>query len=120
MKTILMVEDQLEFRAIHTMFLEHHGYRVLAAENGEAAVRAAREEQPDLILMDFSVPLLDGIAATERIKSDASTTRIPVLLVTAHTYGAVGKRARAAGCEGILSKPCDPARVLREVQQLIG
>ncbi len=120
MKTILMVEDQLEFRAIHTAFLQHHGYRVVAAENGAEGVAAAREEQPDLILMDFSIPGMDGIAATQELKRNEATREIPILLVTAHSYGAVGKRAKQAGCEEVLAKPCEPERVLREVRQRIG
>ncbi|MDQ3555682.1 MAG: response regulator [Gemmatimonadota bacterium] len=120
MKTVLIVEDQIEFRAIHSHFLQHHGYRVLSEDNGATGVRTAREQKPDLILMDFSIPGLDGVSATEQLKSDSATCDIPVILITAHTYGAVGRRAKEAGCDGFLAKPVDPARVLREVRQHIG
>ena len=119
-KTILFAEDQLDFFAINKFYLERQGYRVLAAEDGEAAVRAAHEHRPDLILMDFSMPVLDGIGAAARLKEDPCTCDIPVVLLTAHTYGSVGRRAREAGCAGFIGKPCDPRRVLHEVQQLIG
>lgn len=119
-KTVLIVEDQIEFLAIYKLYLERNGYRVLVAEDGESAVRTAREHHPELILMDFSVPGLDGIGATEILKGDPATSDIPVLLLTAHTYGSVGRRAREAGCDGFISKPCEPRRILSEVAQRIG
>ena len=120
-KTVLIVEDQIEFLAIYKLYLERSGYHVLVAENGEAAVRTAREHHPELILMDFSVPgELDGIGATAILKGDPTTRDIPVLLLTAHTYGSVGRRAREAGCDGFISKPCEPRRILSEVAQRIG
>lgn len=119
-KTVLIVEDQIETRAIHTLFLERHGYRVLAAEDGEVGIRWAREYRPDLILMDLSIPVLDGFQATEQIKGDPRTEHIPVIALTAHTYGSVGKRSRDAGCDGYLSKPIEPRRLLEEVERRIG
>lgn len=120
MKTVLIVEDQIEFLAIHKLYLERHGYRVLAAMDGEEGVRSAREHRPDLILMDFTVPGLDGLGATALLKGDRDTRDIPVVLLTAHAYGSVGRRAREAGCSGFVSKPCDPRRVLQEVSLRIG
>lgn len=120
MKTILMIEDQIDFLAINKLYLERHGYRVLAAEDGEKGVRCAREHRPNLILMDFSVPELDGIGATTKLKRDPDTEHIPVVLLTAHSYGSVGRRAREAGCVAFVSKPCEPRRVLQEVERLIG
>ena len=119
-KTVLMIEDQIEFLAIHKLYLERHGYRVLAAMDGEEGVRSAREHRPDLILMDFTVPRLDGLGATARLKRDQSTRDIPVVLLTAHPYGSVGRRAREVGCVGFVAKPCDPRRVLQEVERRIG
>lgn len=116
--TILMVEDQLEFSAIHKHYLERHGYHVLLAEDGETGVAMARQHQPRVILMDFSVPRLDGVSATARLKQDPQTRDIPVVLLTAHSYGSVGRRSREAGCDVFLSKPCEPRRVLQEVARL--
>jgi two-component system, cell cycle response regulator DivK len=119
-KTVLIVEDHVETRAIHTLFLQTHGYRVMTARDGIEAVRTARESAPHLILMDLSIPLMDGLSATEELKRDPATRDIPVVAFTAHSYGSAGRRARDAGCEGFLSKPCDPRRVLREVHERIG
>jgi two-component system, cell cycle response regulator DivK len=119
-KTILIVEDQFELRAINAIFLERHGYRVLAVENGAEGVRSAREQRPDLIIMDLSVPVMDGFSATRQLKQDPATRDIPVLVLTAHSYGSAGRRAREAGCDAFLVKPCAPQRLLREVQQRIG
>lgn len=118
-KTILLVEDQLEFLAVHKLYLERHGYRVLTAEDGESAILAAQQHRPNVILMDFSIPQLDGIRATEQLKEDPRTSSIPVVLLTAHTYGSVGRRAREAGCAAFISKPCEPRRVLDEVRKLV-
>lgn len=120
MKTVLIVEDQIEFLAIQALYLQHHGYRVLTANNGTDGVRTAREQKPDLILMDFLVPEMDGIRATETLKRDPQTNGIPVVLLTSLPYGAVGRRAKAAGCDGYVPKPCEPARILEEVQRRIG
>jgi CheY-like chemotaxis protein len=119
-KTVLIVEDQLEMRAINAMYLHHHGYRVVAADNGYDGLKAARETHPDLILMDISVPGIDGIRATEQLKRDPETGQIPVLIISAHPYGSTGKRAVDAGCDGYLTKPCDPRRILQEVRMRLG
>lgn len=119
-KTVLIVEDQIELRAISSLFLESHGYRVLTAETGVEGVHLARERRPDLIVMDLSIPELDGFGAMELLKQDPQTERIPIVVLTAHAYGAVGRRARAAGCDGFLRKPCDPQRLLDEVRERIG
>lgn len=119
-KTVLMIEDQMEFLAVNKLYLERHGYRVIAAEDGEEGVRMARNQKPDLILMDFSVPRLDGIGATAELKRDPETREIPILLLTAHAFGSVGRRALAAGCAAYIGKPCEPRRILSEVQQRIG
>src|SRR5687768_3720360 len=98
-RTILIVEDQLEMRAISAAYLHHHGYRVLATDDGREGVRVAREEHPDLVLMDISLPGMDGLQATEALKADPATRDIPVLIVSAHPYGSVGHRAFEAGCD---------------------
>src|SRR5690606_5311805 len=112
--------DQIEFLAVQKIYLERHGYRVLAAMDGEEGVRSAREHRPDLILMDFTIPLLDGLGATAELKCDQATRHIPIVLLTAHTYGSVGRRAREVGCSGFVAKPCEPRRVLEEVERRIG
>ena len=119
-KTVLLVEDQIDFLAVQKVYLERNGYRVFAAEDGREAVRFAREHHPNIILMDLSMPVMDGLSATRELKRDPETRNIPVILLTAHGYGTAGRRAREAGCAGFLPKPCEPRRILEEVQQLIG
>ena len=119
-KTVLLVEDQIEFLALNKIYLERAGYRVITAEDGETAISRATRYRPHVILMDFSVPLLDGISATTKLKTDPRTRDIPVVLLTAHTYGSVGRRAREAGCAAFINKPCEPRRVLDEVRKLAG
>ena len=96
-KTILFAEDQLDFLAVNKLFLERHGYRVVAAEDGEQAVLAAHEHRPDVIVMDFSMPRLDGIGATAALKTDPGTRDIPVIMLTAHSYGSGGRRRDMGG-----------------------
>jgi two-component system, cell cycle response regulator DivK len=119
-KSVLIVEDQIEVRAIHGAFLQHHGYRVYAVDNGVDGVECARREKPDVILMDVSVPGMDGISAARCLKSDPETGHIPIVIVTAHPYGSVGRRAHDAGCDGWLNKPLDPRRLLQEVERRVG
>jgi two-component system, cell cycle response regulator DivK len=119
-RTVLIVEDQIEMRAIQSAFLQHHGYRVLAVDNGLAGVECARREMPDMILMDVSVPGMDGLSATRYLKQDPTTGHIPIVIITAHPYGSVGRRAVAAGCDGWLNKPLDPRRLLQEVERRLG
>jgi two-component system, cell cycle response regulator DivK len=118
MKTLLLVEDQLEFRAILSTYLTGQGYRVLTAADGEEGLRMARETQPDMILLDHSLPFRSGLEIADALRSDPGTAALPILLITAHPYGALGKRAAALGCAGFLSKPCDPRRVLDEVRRI--
>lgn len=119
-KTILYVEDQLELRAMHSLYLERHGYRVLTAEDGAAGLRLATEQNPDLILMDCALPVVDGIVATEMLRRFPQLADTPVVLLTAMSFGAVGRRAREAGCSGFMHKPCTPRRLLEEVESWIG
>lgn len=119
-KTVLLVEDQIDFMAVQKLYLERNGYKVLSAEDGVEAVKCARKHHPNIILMDLSMPSMDGLSATRALKSDPATRDIPIILLTAHGYGSVGRRAREAGCAGFVPKPCEPRRVLEEVEHLIG
>ena len=115
MTRVLIVEDQIELRAIHATYLAEHGLSVLTATDGNEALELARSELPDAIVLDHSLPGRTGVDVAKALKSDDATAGIPVILVTAHTYGAVGQKARAAGCVAFLAKPCKPSRVLEEV-----
>jgi two-component system, cell cycle response regulator DivK len=118
--TILLADDDADNRAIYGVILRHYGYRVLDAVNGDEAVQIARECQPDLIVMDIVMPLLDGLAATRLLKSDSLTEAIPVVMLTAHLVPSEQDEALAAGCDGFLLKPVEPKRVVEEVRRVLG
>jgi CheY-like chemotaxis protein len=84
MTTVLLVEDDRDNRAIYRTILEHSGYLVIEAEDGETGVQLARQHRPALVLMDISIPVLDGWAATRILKSDPATAAIPIIALTAH------------------------------------
>jgi two-component system cell cycle response regulator DivK len=119
-KTVLLVEDNEDNLVVYRTILDHVGYAVLEARDGEEGVRRARLELPDLILMDISIPKLDGWEATTRLKADAATRAIPVIALTAHALDEDRKRAANAGCDGYLAKPIEPSRVVEEVERFIG
>jgi CheY-like chemotaxis protein len=119
-KTVLLVEDNEDNRTVYRTILEHFGYRVTEARNGEDGVRMAREERPDLILMDISIPLIDGWEATRILKNDADTSHIPIIALTAHALATDRAKAQEVGCDGYLAKPCEPRRVVAEVEKFIG
>jgi CheY-like chemotaxis protein len=120
MTTVLLVDDQMELRAIHSTYLREHGFEVLTAGDGESALATARSKSPDIILLDHSLPRRTGIDVARELRDDPRTADIPIVMMTAHTYGAVGQKARAAGCVSFLAKPCAPSRVLEEVRRFTG
>lgn len=119
-KTVLLVEDNEDNRFIYTTILTRRGYRVVEARTGEEGVRLALAERPDLILMDVSLPVMDGLAATERLKADVATSQTPIIALTAHAMASDRARAAEAGCDGYLVKPIEPSRVLEEVERMVG
>ena len=119
-RTILLVEDHEDNRIVYSTILEHFGYRVLLAGDGAEGVRMARESSPDLVLMDVSIPVMDGWQATATLKADPATARIPVIALTAHALPADRERAQEVGCDGYLAKPVEPRRVLAEVRRFLG
>lgn len=118
-RTILIVEDNSDNRSIYATLLRHHGYRVLEAEDGAEGLELARTELPDLVLMDISLPVLDGWQATELLKQDSQTASIPVIALTAHAMVEHRHRSLDAGCAVYLAKPCEPSRVLEEIGRLL-
>jgi CheY-like chemotaxis protein len=106
MKTILIVEDVELNRDLLVQLLEDD-YRLVLAEDGEAALVLAERERPDLILMDLSLPRLDGWEATRRLKADPSLARIPVIALSAHAMKTHEDRAWQSGCDDFLTKPLD-------------
>jgi len=119
-KTVLLVEDNEDNLIVYRTILDHVGYRVIEARDGEEGVARARADQPDLILMDVSLPKMDGWEATRRIKADADTREIPIIAVTAHALDDDREKATQVGCDGYLAKPVAPRRVVEEVERFIG
>jgi two-component system, cell cycle response regulator DivK len=118
-QTILLVEDDADNQEIYRIILNHHGYAVLQAWDGERGVEMARDHGPDLILMDLTMPLIDGLAATRMLKEDPATAAIPILVLTAHATEDDRTAAVEAGCDAYLSKPVEPAKVAAEVRRLL-
>lgn len=117
MATVLFVDDHFELRAIHAAYLERHGYDVVTAADGDAAIDLARTARPDVIILDHSLPRRTGVEVARVLHSDPTFASIPIVMLTAHTYGAVGRKARDAGCASFLNKPCTPGRLLEEVRR---
>lgn len=105
---ILIAEDIEDTRHLMKLVLEMQGHDVVEAVNGEEAVEQALKEHPDLILMDVSMPVMDGLAATRCIRKNAETARIPIVVLSAHMGDAVWRdRALKSGCSGVYAKPLD-------------
>ena len=113
---ILLVDDRLEMLGIHAAYLRKHGYRTLLADNGTTGLAFARAYHPALIVLDHSMPDRSGVEVARELKADPATANIPILLMTALSYGAVGAAAMEAGCEAFLPKPIEPSRLLREIE----
>ncbi len=120
MAKILVVEDDLANQSLIERFLRLCGYDVICAGDGAKALALARNERPDLIIMDMGLPILDGWAATRRLKSLPATRDIPIIALTA--YALVGDREKclAAGCDEYESKPLDTERLYEKIRNLLG
>jgi CheY-like chemotaxis protein len=119
MKTILIVEDIELNRELLAQLLEDE-HRLVFAEDGVAALERATETRPDLILMDLSLPRMDGWEATRRLKADQTLAHIPVIILTAHAMRGDEERARACGCDDFLTKPIDETLLFEKVAKYLG
>ena len=117
---VLIVDDHYDNRAIYRSLLTHLGYDVAEAEDGDEAIEVARTQQPQIILMDMSLPGRDGWSATRALKDDPTTAHIPVIALTAHVSDEYRERAKAAGCDASIAKPVVPRTVAETIQKLIG
>jgi two-component system cell cycle response regulator DivK len=106
-KTLLLVEDTEDNRFMLRRLLEMEGYRVVEARNGEEAVKVAQNEKPALILMDLSLPVIDGLAATKRIRRIPELKDVPIIAVSAHESADFQEKALTAGCNSYITKPID-------------
>lgn len=116
---VLIVDDVDHGREIYSEYLEFRGFRVATAADGEEALDKAFDLLPDVILMDLSLPKLDGWEATKRLKNDPRTREIPVVALTAHALASAHDRAKEAGCDVVVTKPCLPRDLEAEVRRQI-
>lgn len=118
-RTVMVVEDFEDNRFMMRRLLEMSGYRVVEAVNGEQAVEIARRELPNLILMDLSLPILDGLAATRRIRQHEELRQVPIIAVSAHDTSDFHADALAAGCNDYVTKPIDFDQLETLLQRLM-
>ena len=119
MPKILLVEDNEMNRDMLSRRLQRKGYEVVLAVDGQSGVEMTQTEAPDLVLMDMSLPVLDGWEATRRLKADAVTRHIPVIALTAHAMSSDREKALEAGCDDYDTKPVELARLLGKIEALL-
>jgi CheY-like chemotaxis protein len=119
MQKILLVEDNEMNRDMLSRRLERKGYRVVTAQDGKQGYSLARSQRPDLILMDLSLPAMDGWEVTRLLKADESTRHIPIIVLTAHVLVSDRQKAFAAGCDDYDTKPVDFARLSEKIENLL-
>ena len=120
MSKILLVEDNEMNRDMLTRRLERKGFEIVIAVDGQVGVDMASSASPDIILMDLSLPVIDGWEATRRIKADPATQSIPVIALTAHAMAGDEQKALEAGCDDYDTKPIDLKRLLGKIGNLLG
>jgi len=119
MKKVLVVEDNQDNREMVVKVLKHNGYRVIEAVDGEEAVKRAKAENPDLILLDLYIPKMDGYEVTRRLKGDQDLQYIPIIALTAHAMKGDREKALAAGCDGYIAKPINVRELPTQIQHFL-
>jgi two-component system, cell cycle response regulator DivK len=117
---ILVVEDNADNLALVKFLLERSAYQVFTAGNGLEALRIARENHPDLLLLDLAIPELDGWATARALKADSNTADIPIIALTAYTMPSDQQKALEAGCQGFIPKPINVVSFIREIGSYLG
>ena len=120
MTKVLLVEDNEMNRDMLSRRLNRRGYDVVFAVDGQQGLEVARSEKPDIIIMDLSLPVMDGWEATRRVKSDDALRNVPVIALTAHTMSGDRERALEAGCDDYDTKPVELDRLIGKIERLLG
>ena len=120
MTKILLVEDNEMNRDMLSRRLTRRGFEVIFAVNGQEGVDLAASERPDIILMDMSLPVLDGWEATRRVKADDATRSVPIIGLTSHAMSGDREKAIAAGCDDYDTKPVEIERLIGKIERLLG
>ena len=116
---VLLVDDYPDAREMYSEYLEFSGFDVVEAANGMEALQRAVDEAPDIILMDLSLPVMDGWEATRRLKADERTAGIPVVALTGHALAGISEGAKKAGCDAFVTKPCLPEDLVKEIRRVL-
>jgi CheY-like chemotaxis protein len=116
---VLIVEDQPDLRQLYVQQMTMSGFDVIEADNGAEAITRTGSSLPDVVLMDLSLPIVDGWEATRRLKSDARTAHIPIVALTAHDGSGELQRATDAGCDWFVPKPCPPDALITEIRRVL-
>jgi two-component system cell cycle response regulator DivK len=116
---VLLVDDYPDAREMYSEYLAFSGFDVVEAANGMEALQRAVDDVPDIILMDLSLPVMDGWEATRRLKADARTAGIPVVALTGHALAGISEGAREAGCDSFVTKPCLPEDLVKEIKRVL-
>jgi two-component system cell cycle response regulator DivK len=116
---VLIVEDQSDLRQLYAQELTISGFDVIEAGNGLEAISHTSAHFPDVVLMDLSLPIVDGWEATRRLKNDSRTAHIPVVALTAHDGSGELQRATRAGCDWFVPKPCPPHDLIEEIRRVL-
>ncbi len=114
---VLIVDDFEDNRVMYVEYLQFQGFRVAEAVNGEEAIAQTKKLMPAVVVMDLSLPVMDGWEATRRIKADAKTKHIVVIALTGHAEPAHAKKARDAGCDDFVAKPCLPENLVAKIRE---
>jgi two-component system cell cycle response regulator DivK len=116
---VLIVDDDADGREMYGQYLRAHDFQTVTATNGREAMDLAELLPPHLVVMDLWMPHLDGWEATRRMKRNARTRHIPIIVCTGHVLGSSAERALDAGCDGYVTKPCSPADLLAEIRRVL-
>jgi CheY-like chemotaxis protein len=117
---VLVVDDFQDNREMYAEYLAYCGFRVIEAKNGKEAIEQAFAQSPNVIIMDLSLPVMDGWEATRRLKADGRTKSIPVIALTGHALQGHSKGALDAGCDAFVAKPCLPDQLVLEIKRMLG
>lgn len=116
---VLLVDDYPDAREMYRQYLDCCGFEVIEAANGMEALQQAADSAPDIILMDVSLPVMDGWEATRRLKADRRTAHIPVVALTGHALAGMSQGAKEVGCDAFVTKPCLPDALVTEIRKVL-
>jgi two-component system, cell cycle response regulator DivK len=119
LRRVLLVDDYPDAREMYSEYLKFSGFDVVEASNGVEALERAIQTSPDIILMDLSLPVMDGWEATRRLKEDVRTAAIPVVALTGHALAGMFEGAKRAGCDAFVTKPCLPEDLVKEIHNVL-